>query len=573
MAKVRFSLSAKDRIWMILVTLLLILSFGFTGCKGGPTDPIDSSQSDLTASTEMSQTTTETEDVEWRRIQETLLQDIFYDGIWIDDQHLAGMTLDEASTLLSEKQTELTNSKAIILTLGDKTWTLTAADIGMATDWQTVLQEAWQAGRPVSVGKDKQDDLEQLEAIQALKDSPLRLQTSLAWSESKLKEKLEQIAAEVDLEPVGPKATGFNTSSKKFTISEAVPGFKLDIESGFSMARQQLNAGRFGTTVPLQGNKVTTGLSVDQFAANLVKISEAKTYANAYNPNRDTNIRLICEKLNGMVLNPGQQFSFNGYIGERTASRGFKPAGGIVNGILEEDIYGGGICQPNTTLYQAVAKADLQIVERYPHSWPSTYTEVGLDATVNWGGADFKFRNNTDQPIAIVAWYSKPEIVFQVYGRPLEAGVSIKLTTKHNGYIDVKEPIEELDNSLKPGEVVVVREERIGQLATSYKVWMKDGKEIKRTVLAESRYRPIQGIYKRGPLITPAPTPTETAPTAAPTVVPTAAAPTAAAPTAAAPTAAAPTAAAPTAAAPTAAAPTAAAPTAAAPTAAAPTAA
>ena len=467
----------------------------------------------MTDSAEISQTTTETEDEEWTRIQETLLQDIFYDGIWIDDQHLAGMTLDEASTLLSEKQTELTNSKALILTLGDKTWTLTAADIGMATDWQTVLQEAWQAGRPVSVGKDKQDDLEQLEAIQAFKDSPLRLQTSLAWSESKLKEKLEQIAAEVDIEPVGPKATGFNTSSKKFTISEAVPGFKLDIESGFSMARQQLNAGRFGTTVPLQGNKVTTGLSVDQFAANLVKISEAKTYANAYNPNRDTNIRLICEKLNGMVLNPGQQFSFNGYIGERTASRGFKPAGGIVNGILEEDIYGGGICQPNTTLYQAVAKADLQIVERYPHSWPSTYTEVGLDATVNWGGADFKFRNNTDQPIAIVAWYSKPEIVFQVYGRPLEAGVSIKLTTKHNGYINVKEPIEELDNSLKPGEVVVVREERIGQLATSYKVWMKEGKEIKRTVLAESRYRPIQGIYKHGPLITPAPTPTETAPT------------------------------------------------------------
>ncbi len=141
--------------------------------------------------------------------------------------------------------------------------------------------------------------------------------------------------------------------------------------------------------------------------------------------------------------------------------------------------------------------ADLEIVERYPHSRPSTYVPVGLDATVNWGGADFKFRNNTDQPIAVVAWFNKPNVVFQVYGRSLGAGVSIRLTSTHEGYIEVDPPTYKENKNLKPGEELVIREEHIGQLATSYKVWYKDGKIIKKEALAKSRYRPISAIIER----------------------------------------------------------------------------
>lgn len=117
--------------------------------------------------------------------------------------------------------------------------------------------------------------------------------------------------------------------------------------------------------------------------------------------NRATNIILATTSLNNYLLLPGEIFSFNAANGPRTAERGYRPAPVIVGHTVVPGL-GGGVCQVSTTLYNAVLQANLEVVERYPHSQPIGYVPPGMDATVA-DTLDFRFRNNTDNLIMIRA--------------------------------------------------------------------------------------------------------------------------------------------------------------------------
>lgn len=117
---------------------------------------------------------------------------------------------------------------------------------------------------------------------------------------------------------------------------------------------------------------------------------------------RAENLRLAAEAINGYVIEPGATFSFNEVVGDTTAERGYKEAPVLYSsGLGSSD--GGGICQVSTALYIAAVKADLEIVERHPHSVPSDYAPIGLDATIVYGIRDLRIKNNTDFPITIYA--------------------------------------------------------------------------------------------------------------------------------------------------------------------------
>ena len=100
----------------------------------------------------------------------------------------------------------------------------------------------------------------------------------------------------------------------------------------------------------------------------------------------------------------------------------------ISGGVLI-DATGGGVCQTSSTLFNAVVRADLEIVDRTEHSWPSTYVPKGEDAAVDWPRLDFKFKNNKDTPVFIMADYADQLLTVEVYGRLLEPGVSIELSS------------------------------------------------------------------------------------------------------------------------------------------------
>ena len=159
---------------------------------------------------------------------------------------------------------------------------------------------------------------------------------------------------------------------------------------------------------------------------------------------------------------------------------------------------GGGNCQSSSTLYAAVIRADLEIVERLPHSFPSTYIEVGQDATVNYPYADFKFRNNKDTPIFIDRYISNGALHVVIYGKAPTEYDKIDVITKIIEKTETPEPKIQEDPELYEGEEIVEYSSRPGIKAQTYRVYYKDGKEIKRIKEAYSNYPKIVGLKRVG---------------------------------------------------------------------------
>ena len=188
---------------------------------------------------------------------------------------------------------------------------------------------------------------------------------------------------------------------EKNEVVESVTGVSFDRAE----AQKLWDAAELGETVEIpltitepekDTEYVESRLFADSFGEPVVTTLAGSTQ------NRITNIKLAVEAINGIILAPGEQFSYNDALGERTAERGYKAAGAYANGEVVQEI-GGGICQVSSSLYYAALLANLQIDVRVCHYFPVAYLPPGLDATVSWGGPEFKFTNDRDWPIKIVA--------------------------------------------------------------------------------------------------------------------------------------------------------------------------
>jgi vancomycin resistance protein YoaR len=441
----------------------------------------------------------------------------FYEGISIDGLDISGMTRDEARALLLADKQKKYEELLFEVSLDDQQWQINAYDLKLEYDTETALDEAWKLGRISSATDERSQIFERQQKIRELAENPVDLSTSYTYDEQYLKDYLTEVAESLYLDPQPTVATGFDVASRKFILSEAHSGREVSPDKTIESIRLSIEKGVLQDNLKFDAREILppeSDLAVQ--AANLKLISQSTTYAKAIDPPRDKNISLVVKRLNGYVIQPGEEFSFNRVVGERTAAKGYQAAGSILDGVLIKTL-GGGICQPNTTLYQSVLKADLEIVARRPHQFPSSYTEVGLDATVSWGGSDLKFINNTAYPIAIVCWYDKPELTFQLYGRPLPDGMSIKLTAETIENTSPGAPIERLNEELAPGSRVQVRSAHNLKRARSYKVWYKDGAVVKTELADTSYYPPIKAIFEYGPpLPSPAPVPEQEAPVEAP---------------------------------------------------------
>ncbi|WP_208585631.1 VanW family protein [Gracilibacillus suaedae] len=148
------------------------------------------------------------------------------------------------------------------------------------------------------------------------------------------------------------------------------------------------------------------------------QIGQYITYFNANNEERSHNIFLSAEAINNHVVFPGKTFSFNEVVGKRTKEKGYLPAPEIVKGELTEGI-GGGICQVSSTLFNAVDRAGVEIIERYSHSRKVPYVPPGRDATVSWYGPDFTFKNNYNQPLLIRSKSIDGKVIIKIYSSDL----------------------------------------------------------------------------------------------------------------------------------------------------------
>lgn len=206
----------------------------------------------------------------------------------------------------------------------------------------------------------------------------------------------------------------------------------LDFGISLEEAKQLLQEEKDEYTIPLKilyPNITTNMIGTEAFPDLLSNFS---TKYSASNRNRTTNLILAANKINGTVLMPGETFSYNKTVGERTIAAGYKEAPIYVSGRVEDGI-GGGICQITTTLYNAVLYANLEVTERSNHQFVPSYAGASRDATVVYGAIDFKFKNNREYPIKLTCSVSNGIANFKIFGLKSENDYEVQITSRITG--------------------------------------------------------------------------------------------------------------------------------------------
>ena len=303
----------------------------------------------------------------------------------------------------------------------------------------------------------------------------------------------------------------FDAASGKFVFAGEENGFAIDQDKLAADISQALKDKKFDAKITATGSDVAPEISAASAKEKYKTISSFTTNTTA-NQNRNTNVRLAAEAINGTVIKPGQEFSFNGTVGQRTEAKGYKGAAAYNNGEVVQEI-GGGVCQVSTTLYNAVFKAGLKISSRRSHTFEPSYVTPGRDATVSWDQPDFKFINNSSTAIGLRASYADQKVTISVYGIPiLEDGITWDLDSKKVEDLGTPNPTYEEDQTLQPGEEVIKSKGSAGSRWETYKVVYKNGKEISRELDHKTTYKGHTPVVRRnstGVVLNPSETTTQ----------------------------------------------------------------
>lgn len=291
---------------------------------------------------------------------------------------------------------------------------------------------------------------------------------------------LEAIARELNAEP-SPARYDIETGK----VVDGQIGVHLDPQA----AQFALDAAAPGETIRLPADVTYPAMTAAELEAVLFRdvLATASTHVGGTSVRRN-NVKLAGESCNGVVLNDGDVFDYNQVVGRRTTDRGFGAAPAYVNGETVDTI-GGGICQVSSTIYYATLLANLEIVERYAHRYAPSYITWGMDATVSWGGPEFRFRNDTGYPIRLdITYDAKNNIKVEIVGTKTD-DTYVKMTYEVLGNTDYEVEYEETDE-LDWGTQQQKQSPYTGHNVVSYRnIYSGDGKLISHTQEAKSNYK------------------------------------------------------------------------------------
>ncbi len=304
------------------------------------------------------------------------------------------------------------------------------------------------------------------------------------------------VAAAWDKPAKNGSISKYDLATDTFIFEGEAVGIAIDQEKLVSDIQNAVKSKKFDAQIQVTANEIQPEITVAT-AQEKYKTLATYTTKTTSNSKRNTNIRLAAEALNGAIVQPGEELSFNDTVGERTAAKGYQGAAAYNNGEVVEEI-GGGVCQVSTTLYNAVLRAGLKISVRRSHTFEPSYVTPGQDATVSWGGPDFKFINNSSTAIGIRAHYASQTMTVSVYGIPiLEEGVTYSLESTKVADLDPPAPTYEEDQTLQPDVEVPVSAGSRGSRWETRLVIKKGDEVISREVDHTSTYKGHAPVVKR----------------------------------------------------------------------------
>ncbi len=374
---------------------------------------------------------------------------------------------------LGEAKLKLPNGKEV---------KITRSDFGIEIDRMRLAEF-------IKAALTKGSALDRAHAASADPNAPLDVPIPIRIDTARAVQKLVDLKADVD---VLPADAVIDLDARK--VKPEVVGYQLDVYGTLARMEAAFRSGQNvveasveqiapkRTAAQLEGVKFERVLGYFETHYNLGRKYEDRTY----------NLRLAASRLDGTVVMPGEVFDFNAVVGPRDEAHGYRVAKVIAEGELVDGI-GGGTCQISGTLHGAVFFGGLDIVERYPHSRPSGYIKLGLDATVAYPNITYRFKNPFDFPIVLHEKVAGGTVRAEILGPER------KLTVSYFRRIDEILPFEEVEREtpkLAKGERVVVQRGIPGFRATSSRV-VRDGAYADRTKWTE-KYPPTTQIVDVG---------------------------------------------------------------------------
>lgn len=411
-----------------------------------------------------------------------------YKGVSINGIPVGGLNIIEASKYVENQLEQPLKSRKIQLVYKEYALDVKYEDIGVSYDYYAASQSAFQVGREGSI-------FTRLKSILFTRLNGKDVEMQLTNDNDKISSIVNSVKANVNAESQDATIEMVNGN---FVITPEIIGIRVQEE----LLREKIVSALMNSSIVEIPVEEATPQITEKMLSNITsKIGSFSTSFSGSSSGRIHNIKLAAELIDGSLILPSEIFSFNDITGEKKLETGYKKAPVIVNGEYTEGI-GGGVCQVSSTLYNAALLADLEIVERYPHSIPAAYVSKGRDATVVDNNLDFKFKNAYENPIYINAKVNSNTITFEVYGKKNEDGRTIKIESIIKEKI-TPEVEEIVDTSLEPEEVVVVQEGRYGYKVETYKVILYNGKIEDKILITKDYYKPRKKTIRIGPELKP----------------------------------------------------------------------
>ena len=427
-----------------------------------------------------------------------LARKTFAQGIYVDHIPIGGMTRQEAEAALKSQTQQSDNSLWIRLHVDGISWTITPGEVPIRRNIAAVLDTAYAIGRQGSretIATSVTPFDYRYAHLYHTNSAKVNLYTSVTYDPENVRTFVRMVEQRVNRTPQDAQIATFDFGKQVFTFTEDRPGAKLDTEDLYRRIISALDRHEYTATIAASTEPVTPQVTKVELMNTFTCVSTFSTKLTS-DKNRTSNIRLAAKAVNGIAVMPGETFSFNQATGQRTQEKGYLPAAAIAGGATVDEV-GGGVCQVSSTLFNAAAMANLTIVQRSPHAWPSTYVDAGRDATVNWPDLDFQFRNDKTTPVFLVAYCENNECVVKIYGAALEAGMSVELVTNTVSVTKPPEsPLYENNPTLEHNTTREKIKARTGYDVETYQVFLQNGKEIGRKLLCVSRYPMVQQVIE-----------------------------------------------------------------------------
>lgn len=455
--------------------------------------------SDIDGSTEVESTTEETTDVE--TVEEAMTQrsmtskakqlppddgtEKILNGVYIDSVNVSNMTKEQAMTAVDNHLNEISGYN-IKMYAGNKVADATAAELGLSWDGDGVLNKVLSIGR-------SGDLIGRFKVKEDLKKGTIRLVLPYEADRAKIEEIITERCLPFDGEPV-------NATMKKvdgeFVIENGQPGIMIDLKASVDVIEEYISKlwRNGGGEVELAA-EITPSPHDQEGLKEIANIlGSATTDYSSSSANRAKNIKTGTEKINGAVLFPGEEYSVCDALVPFSKENGYELGGTYADGEVVDD-FGGGICQVSTTLYLALLRSELEIVERFNHSMTVKYVKLSMDAAIAEGAKDLIFKNNLEYPIFIEGYTNGGEVGFSVYGKEYRPeGREVRY---ENETLETTEAKASLVAKGNFGKIEQVGAPYTGYVASLWKVVTENGQET-RTKVNDSNYQMVPAKYEVG---------------------------------------------------------------------------